>query len=193
MARVTVSRKRVLVKKARDEDKDDQKTTRKLRKKVAKKLIFATMILQSLPKKRVWNTNALPDSIDAYCRCPFCDTVQTEKDVLAGASDSPFDISTACNRCGERYSTTIVIKLKSQKTRVPWLCPEQTRDQYAHWCDESGKESGDIQGLSEERPDIFWNAFNYAWNAIVLEKNKDETFQLEEEIVAFLQSNESDE
>lgn len=132
---------------------------RKARKRLAATLHIATEMFATAGNRVAFDKSGLPlpDFIDFSCFCPHCNEHQTADNVLDGASDTPYDITTECSKCHQRYTTTVTVILKAQETRIPWLCPDQTRDQYAYWG------GGDVlQDIFEERPDIYWNALKYS-------------------------------
>lgn len=172
------SQKRTLSKTKTLEDSDSdelkhQKTSHTLlqrvrnarkQKQLSVTLRLATQMMRSSAKAIVFS-DTLPEVVGPEATCPHCGKLQTIDDVLAGASDSEYDVTTQCSECKERYATALTIRDRQEKNRVPWLCPAQTVSQYQLWMQSTEfatHNKVDYKQLCEERPDIYWNAIFYA-------------------------------
>ena len=123
------------------------------RKRLAETLKRATEMLHK-------NPSGLVTKVKFDTTCPYCNEPQSQDDVLKGASSSPVDITTKCTECDDRYATTLdLLEDDLMTSQVPWLCPDQTLDQYKFWLESKPTDMG---LLNIERPDIYYNALSYA-------------------------------
>lgn len=98
------------------------------------------------------------------CWCPRCRYEMTAAQVEQGFENSILDYRTACPECQFRFETSFAF---ADSARFVWLCPDQTRDQYALWREErvfddeeSSEDIADV--LLRDRPEIFFNAYRYS-------------------------------
>jgi hypothetical protein len=112
------------------------------------------------------------------CWCPRCRYEMTAAQVERGFENSILDYRTACPECQFRFETSFAF---ADSARFVWLCPDQTRDQYALWFssrfvpgepgtntsisvfdndEESSEDIADV--LLRDRPEIFFNAYRYS-------------------------------
>jgi hypothetical protein len=171
-----VAKKRVVQEKYDEEDEEEElaakrtaleqvKAARKAHKERERLAIGLRLAMQMLSPDPINFGDRNDQSISQTYghHCPHCRAPQTTGDILNGASESPYDITTECSKCRMRYATTVEVLIKAQRARFPWLCPQQTIDQFQYWMGKMGdeKDANAVDNLFGERPDIWWNALKY--------------------------------
>ena len=98
--------------------------------------------------------------------CPSCRLKLSADDVEKGFQESVLDYRTQCPECQFRFETSFAFERDGAKAHFVWLCPEQTRDQYALWRVKRGFDEDDDDDIADvllkDRPEIFFNAYRYA-------------------------------
>jgi hypothetical protein len=94
--------------------------------------------------------------------CPRCRYRMSPEQVRAGFEESILDYRTKCPECDFRFETSFAFMSDGMYARFVWLCPDQTRDQYALWLEERVFDANIADVLLRDRPEIFFNAYRYS-------------------------------
>jgi hypothetical protein len=112
------------------------------------------------------------EELDVYC--PRCRFALSEEQVVAGFEDSVLAYTTQCPECKHRFETSFAFEHEESgaQARFVWLCPQQTRDQYALWYGDRKKQlegmdaNEEMDTLIVDRPEVAFNAFKYGDQAV---------------------------
>jgi len=150
-----------------------QDNARKQRKKLAKRLrktqyAYLSMSGFDYTTMAVSTAGGGGGDEEAICDvwCPSCRLKLSADDVEKGFQESVLDYRTQCPECQFRFETSFAFERDGAKAHFVWLCPEQTRDQYALWREKRDFDQDEEEEIADvllkDRPEIFFNAYRYA-------------------------------
>lgn len=90
--------------------------------------------------------------------CPKCGHILTEKEIMSGFGDDPYDFKTACPKCGNNFLSNLIIK-SSEKEKEPepvvFMCRIQTLEAMSDIIKERGRIG--ISYLGKNNRQLFYN------------------------------------
>lgn len=105
----------------------------------------------------------------SYGKCTKCGHELTEKEILAGFSDDPYDFRTTCPKCEEKFLSNLMIKRDDDKDvnsgkekfeQVTFMCPNQTLNQMKTVKDARNGRIG-ITYLADHDRQLFYNIIRH--------------------------------
>lgn len=98
--------------------------------------------------------------LESLGTCPKCWYTLTEKEILNGFSDDPYDFKTACPICGENFLSNLIVKDKEtgenkELEPITFMCPDQTLEAMRDIMKERGRIG--ITYLRKNNRQLFYN------------------------------------
>lgn len=150
---------------------------RKLAKRLRAEQALLTQVGEELTKTDrtifLSKNDAMP-TFNNTVTCPVCMISIKMTKVDEAARLDRYDHSFECPDCHEQFAPVAHITIATPGVEDDyyepfiWLCRMQTRDQFAEWLESKNgtldelRDETLIRTLSDERPEIYWNALRYA-------------------------------